>query len=511
MQKSYKLLIVLLICFSSAKAQIKDVGSDQISISGKITGFERTGDSVYLNIWNKIPLKDRRSFTKHMRVSSGIGDDGSFHFQLKRCPNEVYISIGKDYIGGSLVEMLSLYLAQPGDQITMAIKPRTDMQVRKKLGDNGKRVPISGFLFDFEGIGTDKFKCRQMIELDYELRSKQRQVLGRTLVTNADNFMNESSRFISQLDSAFIAASDIIKRFGPRLSDKVGKLMEVDVRCRLLNEKYKFLSMNIANFSKLTLSQQEQLFSKKTFLYGNMESDSYIGLLDKSAYFSEMVLARFAIQEKIDAASKAHALIRKEYNGELAEKLLIADFMIRSDRGENLDNELDQLISSLKNQIYKAELLDIRNNRRAGKEIMNFKLLDENGKVFKLSDLGARVIFIDFWFTGCSGCIEYYNSVLKEVERELGGEKGLAFVSVSIDADFAKWKQSLASGKYTSSGAINLNTGKEGGRHQIITALKIASYPRPMIIDQQGNILNDNFDDLRSKKVLQVLKDALKK
>lgn len=138
---------------------------------------------------------------------------------------------------------------------------------------------------------------------------------------------------------------------------------------------------------------------------------------------------------------------------------------------------------------------------------IDLPLKDEFGNEMRLRDLKGKIVFLDFWFTGCAGCIMFYDMVLKDIKERY--HKQVAFVSVSIDEQDNRWKTSLASNKYTDSLAINLYTGGMGESHPIIDALEIKSYPALMILDSTGNIFNRNKKmELRSvdnNKITEIL------
>jgi thiol-disulfide isomerase/thioredoxin len=118
--------------------------------------------------------------------------------------------------------------------------------------------------------------------------------------------------------------------------------------------------------------------------------------------------------------------------------------------------------------------------------------------MIRLSDFKGKTIFIDFWFTGCSGCMLYYKNYVSKAEEQFENNKDLLFITISIDANKGKWLEGLRSGKYTSSQAINLYTNGQGIAHPLIKKLKIIAYPYSLIVDSEGKLIINDVERLRN-------------
>jgi thiol-disulfide isomerase/thioredoxin len=76
-----------------------------------------------------------------------------------------------------------------------------------------------------------------------------------------------------------------------------------------------------------------------------------------------------------------------------------------------------------------------------------FTVVALDGSKFNLDEMGGRVVLIDFWATWCGPC----NAELphmKKIAQEFAGQP-LVILSVSWDADEAKWKQFIAKNEMT--------------------------------------------------------------
>ena len=65
-----------------------------------------------------------------------------------------------------------------------------------------------------------------------------------------------------------------------------------------------------------------------------------------------------------------------------------------------------------------------------------------DGSRFTLDEMGGKVVLIDFWATWCGPCNEELPH-MKKIAKEFAGQP-LVIISVSWDADEAKWKQFMA-------------------------------------------------------------------
>lgn len=160
-------------------------------------------------------------------------------------------------------------------------------------------------------------------------------------------------------------------------------------------------------------------------------------------------------------------------------------------------------IKSIKSKMLLAEL----SRTTVGQIAFNFKLPDCNGNYIKLSDFKGKVVFIDFWYTGCENCRGYYEAVLSKVEEEYKSRPDIVFITISIDKNKDFWIKSIQNNHYTSTTAINLRTNGNGMDDDAIRFYDVQTFPRPLIVDKNQKIFMMD-DTLRDE---YVLKDALNK
>jgi thiol-disulfide isomerase/thioredoxin len=121
--------------------------------------------------------------------------------------------------------------------------------------------------------------------------------------------------------------------------------------------------------------------------------------------------------------------------------------------------------------------------------IPQFNLTDNKGNVLNNEELSGKIVVLDFWFTGCTGCIQMAPA-LRKAEEYFANTPDIAFVGVSIDRKMEQWLKSIADGRYTSGKGIQVYTNGEGADHDIIKKFLVEGYPTLEIVGPDGQIIN---------------------
>ncbi len=83
-----------------------------------------------------------------------------------------------------------------------------------------------------------------------------------------------------------------------------------------------------------------------------------------------------------------------------------------------------------------SELLQKKQTK--GKE--DLILMDENGKKVALSDLKGKVVFVNFWATWCSPCVEEMPTI-STLKNKFKGNDHIVFIFLNVEADLTKSKK----------------------------------------------------------------------
>lgn len=133
----------------------------------------------------------------------------------------------------------------------------------------------------------------------------------------------------------------------------------------------------------------------------------------------------------------------------------------------------------------------VSNGQQANRpKVFPFELKDTLGKVVKYEDFKGKALVIDFWFTGCKGCVQVAEMLHKSVMPAFEKDTSVVFISVSIDINFLQWKRSLKGGLYTSDKQVNLFTIGLGSRHPLFKHYGFSGCPQMLIVDRNGDVLS---------------------
>lgn len=158
---------------------------------------------------------------------------------------------------------------------------------------------------------------------------------------------------------------------------------------------------------------------------------------------------------------------------------------------------------------YERYKRDKFNRRTAGA----FTLTDINGQAFTQEHTKGKLVIMDFWFTGCKGCV-VMTPALRNVEETFKGEKNVIFLSISTDEGKERWLKSIGEKKYTTGTGVNVYTGGKGDDHDMIKGYGIDGYPTLILIDATGKLIieDKNKVDPRNdngKGLIEVIKKQL--
>jgi len=116
-----------------------------------------------------------------------------------------------------------------------------------------------------------------------------------------------------------------------------------------------------------------------------------------------------------------------------------------------------------------------------------FTLKNSIGKNVSLSDLKGKVVYIDFWGVGCGPCIYDIKNYSQKI-HERYKDKEVVFVSICVDVKEKEWKENITKLKLE-----GINLIAEGWTtHPVCKDYDVTSIPHYILIDQKGNIVNNN-------------------
>jgi thiol-disulfide isomerase/thioredoxin len=142
-------------------------------------------------------------------------------------------------------------------------------------------------------------------------------------------------------------------------------------------------------------------------------------------------------------------------------------------------------------------------NAEAAK-IMDFTLIDLEGKKLSLASLKGKAIVFDFWATWCGPC-RVQHPLYDEVKKRFHDSGDVVFLSIDTDEDRDIVPQFVHEQKWN--GPIYY----EGG---LVRLLQVGSIPTTVVLDRKGDVVSrlngfvpERFVDMLSDRIQEALKN----
>ncbi|MBB5439658.1 cytochrome oxidase Cu insertion factor (SCO1/SenC/PrrC family) [Pedobacter sp. AK017] len=453
----------------------KNISKNNFKIEGTIIGLTNKDDSLSLifypdgleivgedGIIIKSPIKNGR-----FKIETSLFEDLSY-FKLS------YPSCN--------VQLLCPFLGEAGDDI---------------------RVEISKDKIHFTGENSSSYNCQsQMNSINGEfypqsyLDRRQAEAGANNLYSQL-KYQSEGSRLI--LDKRL----SILESYKAKMSNNFYKLLKMEtygiyqfgiIDLMLIFYKTRE-SSEINDIYRFCKEQLE--FQKSLSIKGEIDTL----LIPRSSYYAFSCL--FQLDElrllmetgykyygyKPISFGHLYEYVLENYNGLIRDKILTISFMHSFQSGTLSGSEayFDTALSAVQSKRYKRYIGNLKSSVAIGIPAFPFALEEINGKTVSLGDLKGRIVVLDYWFTGCTGCAVLAKGMvpIHEMYRDT---EDLVFVSICVDEDRNLWRKSVASGKYTDKHSLNLFTN--GTNHPLIKHYNYNSFPQLMIIDKHGNVLD---------------------
>lgn len=356
----------------------------------------------------------------------------------------------------------------------------------------------------FEGKDAEKFTFMydnyNLSKIDYgyydELNSKGR-------------FKNSINLKRHLIDSALRVKIDRLRELDRYIDPQASKLIYLD-----LVGKYELSFVNSLQNLAVYPDYREAVFdlAKNEFIK-NYNPDFYKkfndSLITGSYYFSNFLLkkeiysARLNKNSKYDKTQKKETveevldLMRDNYKNGIRDKLILELFYYMGQRKEITEQNINNALNITNGSKFK-KALELYTSRNYGSiDAFPFELTNANGDTIRLKDFKGKLIVMDFWFTGCGGCMSLTRK-LTPIIKDLKENKNVVFVSVSIDKKKEIWLKSSTEGKYSPKNAFHLYTNGKGANHPLIKYYNIMSYPTLIVISKDGKTITTNPPRLRT-------------
>lgn len=275
---------------------------------------------------------------------------------------------------------------------------------------------------------------------------------------------------------------------------------------RMLEEKL-FIIPNTLAISQLPEWYQNELtntikcFHRDDLLYlREYQSSSRL-----ASYYQQLLKSKF----NKPSENVAFNTINEFFSGYTKEYLLTALYnsVKRESQSKNSDKIalLNNIAKNIQSNVY--EIYDT--NRKDVISLKNKDLADIEKNGYSFSEIYShdkKITYIDIWASWCGPCrVEMKSSVTLKKEYT---SRGISFSYISIDEDLSAWeKASKQIGLSTKNSFIIPDIHNSS----IINRFKIKEIPRYILLDNNGNILDENAPRPSDLNIRQYLDNALNK
>lgn len=466
-----KYLLILAGLFAAGKIQ-----SQSLPENLKITGATYAGDTVTIILLDHYYGEAKTHYMPNRRAEV-VANDGHFSFRFNKITGPVNYSI--TFAGAEHKRvMLRYYFAVPGDSIHI-------QQYNYKH-------------FSFSGKGSELAICKRTIDSLGSIRlfELSTQTKSFTYMKQRD-YARMLPAYYKELGPWHTYRMHLLDSFRTQLSQTAYDLMKA---CLVGQNAGLFLSHYKYAFAAIpaTMNEDSALVLRNTLqkLYLDHEPDMKVNLpqsvLSCSIDYLRAAAAIAAQHATIFPGKKATAIIREKYQGELRDAILTVYTMDCIKSNESAESAITSALNMITTNYYKNALDLYRKKYLKGVTAYNFALPDVNGKIRRLSDFKGKKVVLDYWYTGCTGCVQLYTGALKEVENKYAGDSTIVFISISSDRDKSVWLQSIKKDLYTSITSVNLNASS-GYKHPAFINYGVDAAPTLVIIDENGKVIANQY------------------
>ena len=218
---------------------------------------------------------------------------------------------------------------------------------------------------------------------------------------------------------------------------------------------------------------------------------NYYGFLN--TYFEKFIPEQIDIDERrkilgLKYLQAADSLLTEEVE-EIYKCYIISSFIIdfgMYELASKVINEEKDKMMNVKYINYLEEYLKDRTTLTPGVTAPDFRLLDINNQYKTLGDYKGNVILLNFWFPGCTPCIQeipYEQELVNDFEG-----KDFRLINICFFSTEENWYTDV--NKFKMRGVHLL--ANENWQKRLIEEYKIGGYPHYTLIDKDGKIISNN-------------------
>ncbi|RKR82088.1 peroxiredoxin [Mucilaginibacter gracilis] len=449
--KKLFLLLVLVLGICETQSAFCQSSIHGYTIDGEIVGIET--DSIKIEYYNSPSSFIPVTATHYSKVVNG-----RFHFNLGNLSRMPFgsIKVFRDSPDGYII-INDFFLTEPEDHIHITLS----------LGD-----PI------FSGKGSAKYNF--MVWLTH-LISDQNQNSYKRIDDPIENIEYQNSVW----DKIEKNAMAVLYTNKDKISAGVISILQLTINAMHANQELVALRSNTDSVVRVYLSHHPIGFAQ-------LEKPNDLSV--KAANFGdalilkEQIIARLKTRGEEQRSEKMFESVKNGYKGVVRDKLLsIMALWDSYHSGLNLDS----ITNEINDSYYKTTVLNYVDRLRIGSMVFDGQFSDMNGKVVNISDFKGKVVILDVYFTGCSGCIRL-SQAMTPVLDAFQDNPNVVLLSINEDKKRDLFIAAVKSQRYTHAQSVNVYTNGQGEEHPFTKHYQLVGAPQYMIIGKDGRILLAN-------------------
>ncbi|MCB0821544.1 MAG: TlpA family protein disulfide reductase [Bacteroidales bacterium] len=432
----------------------------------------------------QLTLKINPIINRYKSYYSGIRDN-SYYFSF-RLDSPMYFNLkdGKNYINGFI---------EPGDSVEVFYNA---INKDESLQFDGKGSEKSKFFNDYLQFAVyKKLREKKPISLTktfpYDFLLHYSDSLDDLILGNLENIKPQISEGAYYQFRGLIAADRLLNRYSvfsyiDSNKDEInnnGQDIQITDYTKSIRDNLLVFDSNFCDVDAYTQNVYNILFMEYDGMILNYEVTS--SLEEKYNYLDRMLPSCFKIP-----------VITMFINRDI--KFL--------NQSEEIEEALKKYYVNSEDSVYRDFIFKRYADATAfkkGVKAPDFHLLNKEGEKVSLETFKGKVVYLDFWYTGCSPCMILFEKI-KPVKSYFKANNNVVFLCISIDQEDT-WKSSLE--KFNIDG-YHVFTENLRGRHPVIKDYHVGSFPTTCLIDGDGNIFSASPSRDPDKLKMQI-EDAL--
>lgn len=465
----------------------------------------------YPNAKIPLPLKFDLTTTPG-NLFEGTIDEKTFRIELPPFSTTGYINLNaKGY------RFINMFLIEPGDSILVHINTKDALmafsgksaekfrvQYELMLAGEVQKLKSDPIMLSYSKTGSrERFLDDSLNHLLYT-NAITKASLGYGRVLRYINPGGEEIEYFSELYAHNIEDTEkwkVLMRNINVLSADFFNILKANIVGEFFGQRVDFLKRHIqSNDARVNSFYNDYL---KSYPFNNFSDSTIIHAESYLTYLMNHAIL-IALKEK----KGMFEVVKKHFSGEIRDRITGRFIVQNFKRLEDGDKTILKALEFIETPWIRKELEYLYETQKVGSAI-DFELENTKGDMVKLSDFKGKVVLIDYWFTGCGGCVILYKKSLTKVIDHFSKHPDFVKISVSADANRDTWLKSILGGNYTSSSSVNLTTS--GFQHTLLRKYNIHSYPYLMLIDKNGKMARSGGLNLPANDLIEIINQEIKK